>query len=125
MSLPLISFPFKCQQLAGMPMVVGPSKCSALLLLWRTGFLSPSPKRQPHKQAGESPPGGGVGRSNQTHLPHSFPLDHLGELWGLGFPPPSSLPSQKGGEKRWGKWRPGVEGVLPCPAVSTATLVLA
>lgn len=108
------------QQLPDMPKAAGPSTGLATLPLWRTGFLSPSPKRQPHWQAGESPPGGGVGRSSQTHLPHSFPLVHPGESCGGWVPTPFLPPIQGGGGKGGNGGLGGHPHLQHCPPMALA-----
>nr|XP_051704114.1 uncharacterized protein LOC127491561 isoform X1 [Oryctolagus cuniculus] len=93
-----------------MPGAAGPCKSLAGLPPLRTGFFSPSPKRQPHRRAGESPWGGGVSGSSQTHLPHSFPLDHPGESCGGWVPYPLPLSHSSEEERMQGG------GVLPPPS---------
>lgn len=113
------------QQLPGMPKAGDPSKGSIPLPLWRTGFLSPSPKRQPHRQACESPQGGGVGRSSQTHLPHSFPLVHSGEGCGGWVPCPLPPSHPRKEVRRAGGIRvPRARVLLPPLAVSSRALAL-
>lgn len=66
-------------------------------------------------------------RNSQTHLPHSFPLVHTGEQWGLGSLP--LLPSHPQEVARWvggtRRLRGGGRILLPPPVVSTTALALA